>query len=209
MLTARIIRKTLCYWSSCLSIKRRFKGNKEIFLTFDDGPDPTHSNRIMDLLAKYDIKATFFLIGAKIENNKDTVRRMVREGHVLGNHTNTHKVFPHISMKERMQEIEGCQNEIKTLTNSTNRFFRPPQGLINPFDVVYLLINKYKIMLWTIDSNDHCFSDDIETRLSFLNRTQNVILFHDDNAFCIDALTKLIPIWIDQGFNFAVPKYDE
>lgn len=206
MLVARVLRKILCYCMNYFPFADRFSGNKTIYLTFDDGPDPIHSNKIMDILCQYGIKATFFVVGSKIEPNKETVLRMVREGHVLGNHTNTHRVLPHITKAERIQEVEECQKLIDSLQDTKVRIFRPPQGLICFGDLLYLMFKKYSIMLWSIDSNDYRYSKDIETRLKNLSKSNYVILFHDDNSFCFDSLKNLLPIWIEQDFNFAVPK---
>lgn len=205
MLIARLLRKLLCYWVGYFPLAGRCNGNKTIYLTFDDGPDPIHSNRIMDVLAQYDIKAIFFLIGSKIENNAETINRMVREGHVLGNHTNTHRIFTNITLKERIKEIEECQKKIEVRHESKIKIFRPPQGLLNISDILYLLRKNYIIMLWSIDSNDHRLSGDIDSNIRSLHKSRNVILFHDDDAFCIDCLASLIPVWIEQGFLFSVP----
>lgn len=206
MLIARLLRKLLCYWIKLYSFAGIFHRNKIIYLTFDDGPDPINSNKIMDILSQYDIKATFFLVGTQIDKHVETARRMVREGHVLGNHTNSHKVFPYIPREERIKDIEYCQKKIESLQNSKIRIFRPPQGLINFSDLLYLLHEKYMVMLWSLDSNDHQLSGNIEYSLMNLSKSHYVILFHDDNAFCIDALTNLLPVWIKQGFQFAVPE---
>ena len=196
----------MCYGANFLPLARQFRCEKIIYLTFDDGPNPIHSNRIMDLLAQYDIKVTFFIVGSNVEKHMDTATRMVKEGHVLGNHTYTHKLLPCIPRAEKIQEIQKCQELIESLQNSKNKIFRPPQGLINLADLIYLYRKNYSIMLWSIDSNDYHLSGDIESRLRELPKSHYVILFHDDNAFCIDSLVNLLPIWIEQGFQFAIPK---
>ena len=205
MLTSRLLRKLLCYEVGLFPLDRRLGSEKTIYLTFDDGPNPIHSNKVMDILAKYDIKATFFVIGAHVEKEMDTAKRMVREGHLLGNHTNTHRILPNVSKEERILEIETCQKIIDMLQHSNNKLFRPPQGLVTISDILYLRLKNYRTLLWSIDSNDHLLVGDFDSHLRHLAKSQNIVLFHDDNGACIEPLTTLLPIWIDQGFRFASP----
>lgn len=206
MLTARLLRKSLCFLEGYLQLSKRTCSGNTIYLTFDDGPHPIYSNKIMDLLAQYGIKATFFVVGKNVERHMETAKRMVREGHVLGNHTYNHNVNCGAFWKEWHVSIDKCQKKIEALQDSKIRYFRPPQGLIGFIDFGNLMFRNYRTMFWTIDSNDHFHYGDIEPRLWQLQKKQNVILFHDDNALCIDFLIKLIPIWIDQGFQFEIPK---
>jgi len=208
MLTARLLRKVMYLGTSLSPLVRKSHDAKTIYLSFDDGPHPIHSNSVMDILAQFDIKATFFLVGANIEKNMDTARRMLREGHLLGNHTYTHKVLTRIPMAERILEIDRCQKIIEGLQHPTIRIFRPPQGLVNLKDMIYLRRQKYKTLLWTIDSNDYHLVGDFESHLRRLTKINNVILFHDDNNACIEPLKKLLPLWIDQGYQFDVPKFN-
>lgn len=209
MLSARIARKLLCYQAKFLPLTGHTSCSKKIYLTFDDGPDPIHTNKVLDVLSSFNIKATFFLVGLNIEKNMATAKRMVQEGHVLGNHTYSHKILPRTSRYVRILEIERCQSIIEGLQGPNNRIFRPPQGLINPVDIFYLVRRNYRIMLWSLDSNDYHLTGDITSRLSKLKHMQNVILFHDDNNYCIEPLISLLPIWIEQGFEFVTPNIIE
>ena len=203
--TARLLRKLLCSCPWFYPPGNAPKNAKKvIYLTFDDGPHPIYSNIIMDILADYGIKATFFLLGSNIEKNLGTAQRMVDEGHVLGNHTYSHQILPKIGRAERIVEIEQCQNLIEKLQKQP-RLFRPPQGLMTITDTLYLLGLQYRPMLWTVDSKDHLFDDKIINRLENLPNRQNIVLFHDDNGACAEPLRYLLPLWVKQGITFAVP----
>ncbi|WP_233568081.1 polysaccharide deacetylase family protein [Cohnella faecalis] len=106
---------------------------KQVALTFDDGPDPTDTPRILDLLKKYDAKATFFVMGRKAEEHPDILRRAAAEGHELANHTFTHRMLDSSFTAEQIRkEIVDTQETIFAATGVRARLFRPPGGLFNP-----------------------------------------------------------------------------
>ena len=202
MLSARLFRKILCSGAVTLPWLCSSRRAKTIHLTFDDGPHPIYSNYIMDLLARYDVKATFFVTGQNIERNPDTTKRIVLEGHVLGNHTYSHKILPKVPKGDRILEIMKCQSLIDELQQSKVKLFRPPQGLFFPSDYIYLLRNDFRLMLWNVDSRDHLPTKINNSCLLQLPRKNNVVLFHDDSSVCVDLLKNLIPHWLRQGFQF-------
>lgn len=205
-ISARLLRKLFCSCSWLYPAGNEPKNIKTIFLTFDDGPHPIYSNAIMDILAHHNIKATFFLLGANLDKNREVAERMIREGHLLANHTYSHKILSKIPKKERYNEIERCQELINNLQpRCISKLFRPPQGLINLADLAVLRSQNFIPMYWTIDSKDHLPGTDIYKRLKQLPQHKNIILFHDDNDRCLEPLTGLIPLWIEQGFTFSMP----
>ncbi len=205
-LTARLTRKLLCSNLGVALIDNKRRQSKTIYLTFDDGPHPVHSNKIIELLAKFNIKATFFLLGVNIERERSTAERMVTEGHLLGNHTYSHKILSLITKREMLNEIERCQVLVESMqTSSTLKLFRPPQGLIDLISLATLRTQNFIPMYWTIDSKDHLTGIDIYRRLKQLPHQHNIILFHDDNNICLEPLADLIPVWIEQGFEFVIP----
>ena len=122
--------KTLC----------RIRTDKpHIALTFDDGPDAVMTPRVLDILDRYGVKATFFLVGEKVRMNPDIVRRMVDAGHIIGNHTYTHSVlFPLSDRRSVQKEIEDTQQVVNDIAGIRMHLFRPPFGVTNPIigDVV-------------------------------------------------------------------------
>lgn len=203
MLSARITRKVLCSGSGMFPVLPACKSNKTIYLTFDDGPEPEVTSKILDVLNEHNIKATFFVIGNKAEKNPDLLKRMSAEGHAIGNHTFSHKILPAITRPERFYEFEECHKVIAPFQNYKVKLFRPPQGLVSFKDSLYLLKNGYKIMLWTVDSNDYIKDKSITARLHNMVTNNSIVLFHDDNDYCIAALKATIPYWLENGFVFA------
>lgn len=180
------------------------------YLTFDDGLDKKVTPLVLDILKKNDIKATFFILGNTIDKNKDLLKRIVDEGHSIGNHTYTHK-------KENIySSAAGLKNEIdKTNTALYNaagiitKLFRPPYGgtyIRN--DKFKSVLNPYKIILWNIESMDSkstgITSDEIIN--SVINQVKNkksaVIIMHDSSTHMetVKALPTIIKYLKDNGF---------
>lgn len=204
MLAARIIRKILCNWQLIWGRLCTLRGEKTIYLTFDDGPHPICTEQLLDLLLMYNIKATFFCVGNCIENNRSLIIRMINDGHVLGNHTQNHKLFTIKDTVKSNYEIDACQNLIDTFQENKIRLFRPPGGLMKISDVILLLYKKYRIVLWDIESLDSKESnaDNIIMRLKSEVSRNCVILFHDDSMLCVNALKQLLPYWVKSGYSF-------
>lgn len=205
MIVSKILRKVLCYFSPWL-LPQVDKGEKVIYLTFDDGPHPEVTQNILELLDRYNIKATFFLIGKNIETHSAVVQQLVKNGHVIGNHTYSHKVFDKLSKYEKYNEIEKCSSLISEYQHSKIKLFRPPCGLLGVKDLLFLFEKKYVPMLWNIDSMDFKKSKiEINKSVYELNNGPNIILFHDDDSLCVDLLSNLLPFWIDSGYQFKAP----
>jgi peptidoglycan/xylan/chitin deacetylase (PgdA/CDA1 family) len=121
---------------------------KEVALTFDDGPDDVWTPRILHILAQHDVKATFMCVGERIRQNPGVLRRIVREGHVVGNHSWDHPKLTKIPLAEVRTEIERTGNEIHRVIGARPRLFRPPYGALNA-DVIREVISlDYKIIFW-------------------------------------------------------------
>lgn len=133
------------------------KNNKIIYLTFDDGPSIT-TNRILDILKQYNVKATFFLIGNQIKGNENVVRRIKNEGHSIGLHSYTHKYDRiYSSKKVFIKEMHDTCDEINRVTGISPNIIRFPGGSKDHLDneMLYLLHKcNYKIYDWNVDSSD-------------------------------------------------------
>ena len=108
-------------------IYQRDNGDRNIALTFDDGPHPTYTAEILDILAEYGIHATFFVIGENAEQYPDLLQREMNEGHEIGNHTQTHPLR-NLSREQMEQEISACETTIGELLDRRTHLFRPPGG---------------------------------------------------------------------------------
>lgn len=112
---------------------RARRAGRRVALTFDDGPDPQRTPAVLDLLARQGVRATFFVVGARAEAHPELVRRMVAEGHVVGNHSYTHSWrFPLRSLGRTMEELCRTGEVLHRITGRQPRLFRPPFGVTNP-----------------------------------------------------------------------------
>lgn len=112
---------------------RARRAGRRVALTFDDGPDPQRTPAVLDLLARQGVRATFFVVGARAEAHPELVRRMVAEGHVVGNHSYTHSWrFPLRSHGRTMEELRRTGEVLHRITGRQPRLFRPPFGVTNP-----------------------------------------------------------------------------
>lgn len=112
---------------------RARRAGRRVALTFDDGPDPQRTPAVLDLLARQGVRATFFVVGARAEAHPELVRRMVAEGHVVGNHSYTHSWrFPLRSLGRTVEELRRTGEMLHRITGRQPRLFRPPFGVTNP-----------------------------------------------------------------------------
>lgn len=193
--------------------------NKEnnIYLTFDDGPTPTVTPWVLDILKEHNIKATFFCIGKNIKSNPDIFKRILTEGHRVGNHTFTHKNGWKTNFKTYIKDVNICEKEILNLTNKTidgknSRLFRPPYGKITPRQSKFLISQGYKVIMWDILTAD--FDTNISLEKCYSNATKKVengsiIVFHDSQkAFekLKYTLPKAIEFYKNNSYQFDIIK---
>lgn len=179
----------------------------DIFLTFDDGPVPGVTNRILDILDRHDAKATFFVIGRHAEEHPDLVREIVRRGHRLGNHSFHHRRFRDLPLTEAAAEIRRTGDLIRDVTGQEVRLFRAPQGKWSPGMLWYLYRNGITATHWSRDSMDsrqQGADDIVEEFRSRPVRPGDIILFHDDDEKSAAALETLLPYWKRQGLNMPI-----
>jgi polysaccharide deacetylase family sporulation protein PdaB len=181
----------------------------KIALTFDDGPHPRYTHEILDILAEYDIRATFFFVGENVINYPDTARAVAEAGHEIGNHTHTHVCPDQINRGEILKkELERCEEAIQQVTDTSPKLFRPPQGNWN--DELYTLARQreYELILWNIDTLDwaHTPAEEIYNHVIERARSGDIILMHDYHSkLCTttEALRMIIPALIERGFHFV------
>ena len=176
-----------------------------VTLTFDDGPDPTWTPQILDILKAHHIKATFFLVGSQAETYPNLVKRLVEEGHEIGNHTYTHPNLSEISTKQIGIELNATQWLIEGITGRSTTLFRPPYNADSrPTKVAELAPLKqvqddlgYLIVLENIDPEDWARPgvSEILQRVKDQREDGNIILLHDaggNRAQTVEALPKII-----------------
>lgn len=187
------------------------KEEKAIALTFDDGPHPTYTNQILDILKEYDVKATFFVLGKFAEAYPDIIIRQWQEGHEIGNHTYSHVDAKRVSKKVLYNEYKKTQEIIENLINHQPRLFRPPYGSFDSQALDIMEMHDSIIVLWSAHQDSKDWSNpDVEeivnTTLSNI-RNGDIILFHDyvyyDESSTVEALKEIIPELKSRGYRFV------
>lgn len=190
-------------WRSVLST------DKKIALTFDDGPHPRYTERILDVLAEYGICATFFLIGENIGYYDDgIVRRMIDEGHEIGNHTQNHGHTARMSEESFCADVRECDSLISDKFGYRPRVFRPPEGYVDQKVKKIAEELGYDIILWSIDTRDweHATPSQIVRNIEKNVSGGDIILMHDyvsGKSTTVAALRMIIPRLLDEGFEFV------
>lgn len=187
--------------------KNQEKKNK-IALTFDDGPHPRYTPQILDILDRYNVKATFFVIGKNLENYPSVLKRVYESGHEIGNHSYDHTNEKHFDESKITFEIEKCEELICEQIGVKPNLFRPPQGDYNLYSEKIASQKEYSIILWSIDTRDweHLSPNKIMSVIDRQLVGGDIILMHDytsgKNTTC-DALEIIIPTLLSKGYEFV------
>lgn len=183
---------------------------KALYLSFDDGPNEGFTERLLDVLAENQAKATFFLLGEQIERHPDVVARMVAEGHSLGNHSYDHARFTRIPHAEQMDQIARTEALLGKFDGKSVHRFRPPSGKFPLSLLVHFAIHRGGIAYWSYDSLDYQkkpAAELVEVMRAQPPRAGDIILMHDESDATIEALAILLPEWRKAGFVFrALPE---
>ena len=183
-------------------------GDKRIALTFDDGPHPSLTPRILEILDRFGIQATFFMVGQNIIYYPEAAKMVIERGHEVGNHTFTH---PHIAgLDERgiMDEISKCEDSLEELCEYRPHLLRTPQGAMTPSLEKCLQEDDYILVLWSLDTRDWEIKNTACVAQTVLSRVQagDIILMHDYIGYhskTPEALEIIIPKLLSQGYEFV------
>lgn len=184
---------------------------KKIALTFDDGPDSVYTPQILDILQKEKIKATFFLIGSRAQLFPDVVKRIDKEGHVIGNHTMNHPNIIKLNVEQTRKEIEEGEKAIYELVSYRTALFRSPYGSLNADKVKEVEKLKYKIIAWNVDSLDWKSLTAEQVKYNILENAKSgsIVLQHssgsekEDLTGSVAALQEIITILKKEGYKFC------
>ncbi len=173
---------------------------KRIALTFDDGPHNTNTLKILELLDKHDAKATFFMLGNRVDFYPDIAKEIVERGHEPGNHTWNHKDLTTLSKEEINLEIERTNNAIEKATGKEPTIYRPPYGSIN--NQVREAINMQSI-LWTVDTEDWKSRDAKEVLKEVQKNVTDgsIVLMHDVHSSTVEALELVLKFLDKEGYE--------
>lgn len=184
---------------------RSISSNK-IALTFDDGPHPVNTLKLLALLEKENIKATFFCSGAECEKYPGLIKEIARQGHEIGNHSYRHKRLKEIGVEDYRGGILRTNEIIYKSTGIKPRLFRAPYGELNLRMVMIVRSNKMIYAGWTIDSNDSYIKEKrlLIQHLSKQNiRKGDILLFHEDYEQTIEAMPEIVGVLKAKGFSFG------
>ena len=177
--------------------------DKEIWLTFDDGPTPEVTPWILSILKKENVKATFFLVGQQIEEFPELVGSIIKGGHTIANHSYSHKNGWLTNKEKYLEDIENCQALMPN-----NKLFRPPYGKVTKVQIA-VLKEKYKIILWDVLSYDfkqNTSSKKVQENI-IQNTTSGSIIVMHNNLMSFKNLEPILEKTIQQlkakGYNFS------
>lgn len=155
-----------------------------VSLTFDDGPSPVYTAQILDVLARHGVKATFFVTGRHVEKYPEIARRIVAEGHDIGNHSYSHCNMVLLNDQQLQNEIKRAEQAIVQSAGVKPTLFRPPRGLYSNRVRRAILDQGYQIVLWSVSTMDWSpfGASVIAARVKVFTRNGSVILFHDSGS---------------------------
>lgn len=180
-------------------------GHKYIALTFDDGPMPESTNRILETLDQYDAKATFFMLGNNVQANPDLAKKVADNGHEIANHSITHADLNKVNAEQVRKEMIDSKKIIENVTGKTPTLFRPPYGSKN--DAVHEIANETEqsIALWSIDTYDwqHLNPNATFEKVQANVKPGSIILMHDIHQESADALPRVMEFLNEEGYEFV------
>ena len=189
------------------------RGTRQLALTYDDGPNDPPTLRLLEVLARHNVRATFFLIGRFVQQRPDIVREIVKAGHVIGNHTFTHPLLTFKSAAEVRKELTDCRSAIQDAIGEHSNLFRPPFGGRRPAVLRIARELGLEPIMWNVTGYDWNAPPAavIEKKVSSQIRGGDVILLHDgghkqmgaDRSQTVLATDHLITRYKSEGYGFA------
>lgn len=165
---------------------------RAVALTFDDGPSPEHTPRLLDLLRKAGAAATFFVVGREAERYPGLVKRMVGEGHRVGSHSWSHPQAT--TLESAREELQRTHDVLKAITGTDPTLFRPPYGIETGPLAEEAVSRGYRTVLWSLDTKD--WRDHDPAKLSEMvgerTRRGDIVLMHDIHASTVDAIPDML-----------------
>ncbi|MES2657822.1 MAG: polysaccharide deacetylase family protein [Verrucomicrobiota bacterium] len=191
---------------SGISFSRVMVSGNYIAITFDDGPHPQNTTRLLDMLRARNIKATFYVIGRSVDLYPQVVRRTVAEGHEIGNHTQTHRLLSKLSDSEVITELTRCRDAVGRAAGVQPRTMRPPYGglLQRQRELVHSELG-YPTILWSVDPLDwkRPGAGVISSRILSGASAGGIVLAHDLHAQTVDAMPATLDGLLSRGFKFV------
>lgn len=202
---------TVLFRTQSIGLIKKGHKRKTLALTFDDGPNPYYTTQVLELLKRYNCKATFFVVAEKVVEHPELVKRMVAEGHTIGIHHFTHTNSWFLTPGATKREIDRSLEAIEQSAGVRPRYYRPPYGRLNVF--TYHYAKEYSVVLWSSIFQDWKKQDPEALRRKLLDRLSDgeIYLLHDDGAnskadidapeSMIQALKAFLPEALDKGYK--------
>jgi peptidoglycan/xylan/chitin deacetylase (PgdA/CDA1 family) len=188
-------------------------GSKKMALTFDDGPNDPYTLRLLEVLARHEVKATFFLIGRYVEQRPEIAREVVKAGHVVGNHTFTHPLLIFKAESEVRAELTACHRALNDAIGEHSNLFRPPFGGRRPAVLRIARGMGLEPVMWNVTGYDWnaASAEHIERKVTRQVRGGDVILLHDgghkafgaDRSHTVTATDRIITRYKSEGYEFV------
>lgn len=179
---------------------------KILALTFDDGPDPEKTPKILEILKQHGISATFFVIGKKIQGAESILKKIKEEGHLLANHSFSHSYFfDFYSTKKVTADLQAANNTIREVAGVTPRLFRPPYGVTNPNIAAAVKKLSLTSIGWNVRSLDTVINDQEKLYKRVISRIRpgSILLFHDTGVHTIETLKEVILFAQKNGYTIV------
>jgi len=189
-----------------ITYSRGSSAERIIALTFDDGPHPTNTPRLLNILRQYDVPATFFVIGNLVDRYPAIARRIVEEGHEIGNHTYTHANLSKLPNHALHQELQKGREAIIRATGTAPQILRPPYGALKTQQRLYAKYNfGYPTILWNVDPLDwkRPGVQVVANRLVAGATNGGILLAHDLHSTTVDAIPSVLSRLKAQGYRFV------
>ncbi len=178
---------------------------RKIALTFDDGPHPTQTKRILDILERYGVHATFFMIGVNIENYPDVAKEVLARGHEIGNHTYSHSHLQGMTAESLSSELGRCEEVLERVLSYHPCLFRPPEGVLSDAVNVCAEQGDYSLVLWSVDTKDWETKQvgSITEKVLRKIKAGDIVLMHDyvAKSKTPEALEILLPKLLALGYE--------
>ncbi|MFE6776647.1 polysaccharide deacetylase family protein [Streptomyces sp. NPDC057702] len=179
-----------------------------VALTFDDGPDPVHTGQVLEILDRYDVRATFFCVGHHVVALPDLVRQLAAGGHEVGNHTWSHPFLPDLTPDQLREQLDRTAEAVERVTGQAPARFRPPYGGVNPEVLATLAEHPSTLTLWDVDSHDWSRPGPERIAETVLRAVEpgSVVLMHEgagDRGQTVLALPTIIEGLLERGLELV------
>lgn len=177
-------------------IAKMIGSTRKVLLTFDDGPNPRTTPKVLEILRKRNIKAIFFVIGLQVKKYPKILKQIADAGHIIGNHTYDHKNLAKLTKEQIEYEVNHTNELIESITGKKVKYLRPPYGALNKAAISFIRREGMSIMLWNIDPNDWKNRNKYKTLQNLQNQLRigkahergGVVLMHDIYSSTVNAL---------------------